>query len=111
MTAGAHIPLDRAKMNNRIKELAEQALRTVTAHGFSDDVYRSEGHMPFVSKAFADKFASLIIEECLSQCDKTISQYRKLRLTSDDFPEKNRYNTAENACECVKRNIKTGFQL
>lgn len=61
-------------MNKRtkIEELAQQAIREATAEGFSDNVYRSEGYLMSVSKAFADKFAELILEEVanvICECD------------------------------------------
>lgn len=52
-------------MNEQFKKLAEQALREVTANGFSDETYRADGYLPSVSKAFADKFAELIVKECI----------------------------------------------
>ena len=51
-------------MNERIKELAEQALRDATDNGFSDEVYRPVGYVTSASKAFADRFAALITQEC-----------------------------------------------
>lgn len=48
-------------MNERIKELAETALKDSMTH---DGVYRPEGYANAVSKEFADKFAELIVREC-----------------------------------------------
>lgn len=48
-------------MNKKIKELAEQALKTTM---LTDAVYRPEGYANAVSKDFADKFAELIVKEC-----------------------------------------------
>jgi len=48
-------------MNERILELAEQALKSSMVH---DGVYRPEGYNNAVSKEFADKFAELIVREC-----------------------------------------------
>ena len=56
-------------MNERIKHLAEQALREVTEHGFSDKVYRPDGFATSASKAFADRFAELIVRECAGAVD------------------------------------------
>jgi hypothetical protein len=55
-------------MNERIKELAEQALKTSMVH---DGMYRPEGYANGVSKDFADKFAELIVRECVSICEDT----------------------------------------
>ena len=49
-------------MNERIQELAEQALKSSMVH---DSVYRPEGYANAVSKEFADKLANLIIQECM----------------------------------------------
>lgn len=51
-------------MNERIRELAEQALKSSMVH---DGMYRPEGYANGVSKDFADKFAELIVRECLAQ--------------------------------------------
>ena len=48
-------------MNERIKQLAEQALKSSMVH---DGMYRPEGYANGVSKDFADKFAELIVREC-----------------------------------------------
>jgi hypothetical protein len=48
-------------MNEKIKELAETALKSSMVH---DGVYRPEGYANSVSKEFADKFAELIVKEC-----------------------------------------------
>lgn len=48
-------------MNDRIKELAELALKSSM---INDAVYRPEGYTNCVSKNFADKFAELILLEC-----------------------------------------------
>ena len=49
-------------MNEKIKEIAEQALKTTM---LTDAVYRPDGYANAVSKDFADKFAELIILECM----------------------------------------------
>jgi hypothetical protein len=54
-------------MNERIKELAEQALKTSMVH---DGMYRPEGYANGVSKDFADKFADLIVRECCAVADE-----------------------------------------
>ena len=54
-------------MNNRIKELAEQALKSSMVH---DGVYRPEGYDNSVSKIFADTFAELLIRECARAVDR-----------------------------------------
>lgn len=50
----------------KIKQLAEQAIMYATDNGWSDAVYRPTGFLASVSTSFADKFAELIIAECIS---------------------------------------------
>lgn len=50
-------------MNNRIQALAEQALRD-SAMSPIDEIYRANGYAQCIAKAFADRFAQLIIQEC-----------------------------------------------
>jgi hypothetical protein len=65
-------------MNERIKELAEQALRESTT---LDGIYRPEGYTVHASKSFADKFAELIVEECAKTIEdvhsKELGEYLK----------------------------------
>ena len=62
-------------MNDRIKELAELALKSSM---INDAVYRPEGYANGASKNFADKFAELIVQECLF----IIDDERKPEMTS-----------------------------
>lgn len=50
-------------MNKLIQQLAEQALAESIIIG-NDEVYRPVGYQPIVSKAFADRFAELIVKKC-----------------------------------------------
>lgn len=50
---------------SKIKLFAEHALRNVTIDG----VYRPEGYGTYASKTFVDKFAELIVRDCLKQMD------------------------------------------
>ena len=52
---------DYMKMNERIKELSEQAEK------YADDNFRGE---PTWSEAYESKFAELIIQECLNICEE-----------------------------------------
>ena len=56
-------------MNERIRLLAEQALKSSMVH---DSVYRPEGYNNAVSKEFADKFAELIVRDLI---DSMIKRY------------------------------------
>ena len=58
-------------MNERIRLLAEQALKSSMVH---DGMYRPEGYANGVSKDFADKFAELIVRECANQVDWILAE-------------------------------------
>jgi hypothetical protein len=47
-------------MNERIKELAEQAEK------YADDNFKGQ---PTYSEAYDSKFAELIVRECIAKCD------------------------------------------
>lgn len=53
-------------MNKRIEQLAHAALKASMTH---NGVYRPEGYANAVSKEFADRFAELIIQECIAQIE------------------------------------------
>ena len=68
-------------MNERIKELAEQALKSSMVH---DGVYRPDGYTNGVSKDFADKFAELIVRECI-QLRTELSQFDNTTAFGDGY--------------------------
>jgi hypothetical protein len=57
---GPYAPKLKAKMNNRIQELSEQAEK------YADYNFKGE---PFWSEAYESKFAELIVRECARLCD------------------------------------------
>jgi hypothetical protein len=65
-------------MNERIKELADQAIEDMPgAWNIPDE--------------FCKKFAELIVKECMTMCDETRADYFKHRKAADDFTDKNIY--------------------
>ena len=52
-------------MYPKFYKCAEQALRETTADGFSDDVIRPEGFTASVSKAFVEKYTSLVVQDMM----------------------------------------------
>jgi len=56
-------------MNNRIRELAEQAER------YADDNFRGE---PTYSEAYDSKFAELIVRECINTLDEIPVYYKNV---------------------------------
>jgi len=76
-------------MNERIKELAQQSLRETNINGCVDKVYLADGHTitlsgytGTVSKAFVDKFAELLIGDCVQIC-KTVTAVQVTNATDD----------------------------
>jgi hypothetical protein len=87
-------------MNERIRELAEQAQQYaeyVTPQG-------SEW-----LNAFKEKFAELIVRECMAVCDETQAVYIKYSKTSVDFVDKNLYAEGAAAGNCIKNKIMKRF--
>jgi hypothetical protein len=82
-------------MNERIEELAEQCIDpkwTVTGPMFD-----------------REKFAELIVRECMSMCDDVSNDYLKNRKAAFDFQDKNIYAEGEAACDILKFKMKTHF--
>jgi hypothetical protein len=89
-------------MNERIKAL--QVLATVkenTPGAYGDHEWRS--------KLDAEKFADLIIRECINQCDLIGMSYTVLRKNTDDFVEKNRLAEGDLAATHIKNAIAATF--
>ena len=90
-------------MNQRIQELAEQA-------GFSFKYKTAPDEMnPGHKLTDLEKFAELIVRECMSFCDETRSAYLKHRKASDDFTDKNIYAEGEAASDTIKYKMKKHF--
>ena len=69
-------------MSERIKELAEQALKASMTH---DGVYRPEGYANSASRVFAYKFAELIVQECAEVIQKEVSMKYKDGGETEEF--------------------------
>ena len=85
-------------MNERIRELAEQAVNSISDHIDFD-----------IPDVFKEKFAELIVVECMRTCDETQAAYLKYRKASDDFQDKNIYAEGEAACDIIKYKLKKQF--
>jgi hypothetical protein len=86
-------------MNERLKELAEQA-------GYS---WHNQFSGPILSPNAIEKFAELIVRECMSMCDDVSNDYLKNRKAAFDFQDKNIYAEGEAACDILKFKMKTHF--
>lgn len=86
-------------MNERIRELAEQAGST---HKQSLGVYQ------FYSDEL-EKFAELIAKDFMTMCSELQAQYLTSRKSTMDFDEKNIYAEGEAACDILKHKVKKQF--
>jgi hypothetical protein len=88
-------------MNERIQELARKAnmVEVEYSPGFPDIRY---------PKNF-EKFAELIVRECMSMCDEQRAYYFGHRMASDDFIDKNMYAEGEAACDILQYKMKKHF--
>jgi hypothetical protein len=57
----------------------------------------------------SNKFAELIVAECMTMCDNVSADYFKHRKAADDFQDKNIYAEGESACDEVRCEIKKHF--
>jgi hypothetical protein len=93
-------------MNERFRQLAEQAEKTYTYKDFSPD----GGEVTKQEKTVdLEKFAELIVRECVTMCEETQAGYFKHRKAADDFQDKNIYAEGEAACDVIKYKMKKHF--
>jgi len=85
-------------MNEKIKQLAIQA---------SGD-YSKDDYWPFFTEEL-EKFAELIVKECMSMSDELKAQYFTSRKSTMDFDEKNIYAEGEAACDTLRYKMKKHF--
>lgn len=90
-------------MNEKIKELANKA-----GISYLYD-YSEDGHAVVCNLGDIEKLVGLILDECLSICDKETAEYKKFRQVTDDFTEKNIYAEGEVAAASIKYKIKHLF--
>ena len=60
---------------------------------------------------FEERFAKLIIDECVSMCDETQANYLKHRKATIDFAEKNIFAEGEAASDVIKYKMKKHFGI
>ena len=94
-------------MNNRIQQLALQA-------GLKQRIWNSLGkELPMWQEdpdnPGLEKFAELIVGECMTMCDETRADYFKHRKAADDFTDKNIYAEGEAASDIIKYKMKKHF--
>jgi hypothetical protein len=89
-------------MNERIRELAEQAQQYA-------ECVTPQGCEWF--DTFKEKLGELIIRECMYICDVEKADYDKCRKGAWDFDEKNIYSEGASACDTVKHKMKHRFGI
>ena len=87
-------------MNEKIKQFAEQA-------GFKVNWQHED--VQAIKMARFEKFAELIVRECMTMCDETRADYFKHRKAADDFTDKNIYAEGEAASDIIKYKMKKHF--
>ena len=93
-------------MNEKIKQLAEQAGATVlTTHGME---YVVDGCY-IIGPARLEKFAELIVKECGSLCEDLKMQHKGYRMEETDFGMKNIYAEGEATCDLLQHKMKKHF--
>jgi hypothetical protein len=92
-------------MNERIRELAEQA-----GIQFPNNLVEGVNGPGVVSpKDKLAKFAELIVKECMTMSDELKAQYLTSRKSTMDFDEKNIYAEGEAACDILRYKMKKHF--
>jgi hypothetical protein len=92
-------------MNERIKLLLERAEYRAQKQSGSD----WEVHVEPSREQIFEKFAELIVEECMTMCDTVSADYLKHRKGAFDFQDKNIYAEGEAACDIIKYKMKKHF--
>ena len=92
-------------MNERIKELAEQS-------GLKVESWMTNPPKPFQilgSTEDFEKFAELVVKDCMAMCEELKEEYFKHRKNTTDFDEKHIYAEGEAACFNLRYKMKKRF--
>jgi S-adenosylmethionine:diacylglycerol 3-amino-3-carboxypropyl transferase len=97
-------------MNERIKELAVQARNyALDEKRIYERMHNTEQCMEEYREVYNEKFAELIVRECMSMSDELKAQYLTSRKSTMDFDEKNIYAEGEAACDILRYKMKKHF--
>ena len=88
-------------MNERLQKLAEQA-------GWDLWEGRAQRDMTGCDTEL-QKFAELIVQECMTMSDELKAQYFTSRKSTMDFDEKNIYAEGEAACDTLRYKMRKHF--
>lgn len=102
-------------MNERIRELAKQARDWAeVSYKKQNEQFTSHWDNPIgytPSQFFEQKFAELIVRECMAMSDELKAQYFTSRKSAMNFDEKNIYAEGEVACDVLKYKMKKHFGI
>lgn len=93
-------------MNERIRELKRQAMLFAQE---KCDGQTTDMHGNLRSNIWTEKFAELIVQDCMTMSDELKAQYLTNRKSAMDFAEKNIYAEGEAACDIIKYKMKRHF--
>ena len=98
-------------MNQHITKLVRQALKECVSTPVESVIAsRIDDHgIVEIPNTFAEKFAELIVQECIGAISEVKEIFFKYRLETDDFTEKNKFFAGEDACNQSVRKIETLF--
>ena len=97
-------------MNERIQELFKRAGgKTSSRNLASNPVQVVETHELWDDRI--EKFAELIVQDCMSMCSELQAQYLTSRKSTMDFDEKNIYAEGEAACDILRHKMKKQFGI
>ena len=90
-------------MNEQIQKMILQCTDTI-------EVVNEDSGITHQREFFdKEKFAQLIVKECMAICKETQSAYAKCRKDAYDSQDKNIYAGGEVACDILKHKIKKHF--
>jgi hypothetical protein len=88
------------ELDRQAQEYAAMELATVNTGGVAE-----------FNRLYRNKFAELIVKECMTMSDELKAQYLTARKSTMEFDEKNIYAEGEAACDVLKYKMKKHFGL
>jgi hypothetical protein len=95
-------------MNELIKELVKKAGGRLSTHTLTSYPAQRRESIELWDKNI-EKFAELIVKECMSMCDELKVEYFNHRKNTMDFDEKHIYAEGESACFNLRFKMKKHF--
>ena len=99
-------------MNERMIELVIQARNyALDQKRHYERVHNTEQCLEEYREVYNEKFAELIVQDCMTMSDELKAQYLTSRKSTMDFDEKNIYAEGEAACDIIKYKMKRHFRV